>query len=70
MDLVDKIIAWETGELTDTQIIELFAELVKTGQAWTLQGCYGRMAQKLIDANYIDSKGTIIKYRQKTLEEE
>ena len=70
MNLVSKIIAFESGELDDKGIINLFSELIKTGQAWTLQGCYGRMAQRLIDANYIDSKGTIIKYRQKTLEEE
>ena len=69
MNLVSKIIAFESGELDDKGIINLFSELIKTGQAWTLQGCYGRMAQRLIDANYIDSKGTIIKYRQKTLEE-
>ena len=70
MNLVSKIIAFESGELDDKGIINLFSELIKTGQAWTLQGCYGRMAQRLIDAHYIDSKGTIIKYRQKTLEEE
>ena len=61
---------YNTIQLTDTEIIEFFAELVKTGQAWTFQGCYGRMAQRLIDVGYIDKKGLIIRYRQKTLDEE
>ena len=69
MNLVDKIICFEAGELSDKDLIELFAELIKTGQAWTLQGMYGRMAQKLIDAGYIDRKGNIIKYRQNVLGE-
>lgn len=70
MDIVDKIMKWEDGRMTDTEIIEFFAELVKTGQAWRLQGSYGRMAQRLIDAGYIDKNGLILKYRQKTLDEE
>jgi hypothetical protein len=57
--LVDKIIAFESGELNNEGILELFAELIKTGQAWSLQGCYGRTAQGLIDKGPIDSQGTI-----------
>ena len=70
MDLVDKIMKWEDGRMTDTEIIDFFSELIKSGQAWQLQGNYGRMAQRLIDAGYIDKKGLILKYRQKTLDEE
>jgi hypothetical protein len=56
MDLIDKIIAYESGELTDQQLVYLFAELVKSGMAWTLQGHYGRTAAALIDAGYIDRR--------------
>jgi len=70
MDIVDKIMKWEDGRMTDTEIIDFFSELVKSGQAWRLQGSYGRMAQRLIDAGYIDKNGLILKYRQKTLDEE
>jgi len=68
MDIVSGIIEYESGTLDDKGIINLFAELVKTGQAWTLQGAYGRMANRLIEAGYIDKKGNIITYRQKSLE--
>ena len=57
--LVDKIIAFESGELNNEGILELFSELIKTGQAWSLQGCYGRTAQALIDKGLIDTQGVI-----------
>jgi hypothetical protein len=63
MNLVDKIIQFEMGEMTDKEIIELFAELVKTGQAWMLQGSYGRLARRLIETGYIDRRGNVIRYR-------
>lgn len=56
MDNTDKIIAYECGELDDEGIIELFQSLVNTGQAWSLQGHYGRTAQALIEAGYIKEK--------------
>lgn len=59
MELIDKIIAYESGELTDQQLVYLFAELVESGDAWTLQGHYGRTAAALIDAGYIDREGNV-----------
>jgi hypothetical protein len=61
MTQIDQIIAYENGELSDNETIELFAELVKTGMAWSLQGHYGRTAMALIDAGYINRKGEILK---------
>jgi hypothetical protein len=59
--LIDKIIAYETGELSDNEVLELFSQLVKNGMAWTLQGCYGRQAETLIDSGYLSAKGEILK---------
>jgi len=60
-DLVDKIIAWEHGELSDKDTVRFFAELVKSGQAWSLQGTYGRTAMSLIKQGYITKSGKINK---------
>jgi hypothetical protein len=48
MTLIDKIMAWEGGEMEETDEINFFQELIDNGMAWTLQGSYGRMAQTLI----------------------
>lgn len=46
ISLVNKIIAYESDEFSDNDTLELFAELIKTGQAWKLQdltterGCF------------------------------
>ena len=59
--LVDNIIDYETGELQAENTLSLFAELVRTGQAWTLQGHYGRTASELIKGGYLDRQGNILK---------
>ena len=61
MDMVDSIIAYESGEMTDTAMLTLFSTLVKTGDAWRLQGHYGRTAQALIQAGYLDKAGNILR---------
>lgn len=53
MDQVDKIIAYESGELNEEETIELFQELVNSGLAWQLQGHYGRTAMDLINAGLV-----------------
>ena len=48
--MIDKIIAYESGTLSEEDTVKLFQELIDTGQAWKLQGSYGRTARDLIDA--------------------
>ena len=62
MNYIDQIISFEQGELDDNQTLELFAQLVKTGNAWTLQGSYGRIAMALINAGYLDKEGNVLQY--------
>lgn len=50
---LDYMIAWEQGDLSDDETVGLFQYLVNTGQAWTLQGMYGRQAAALIDAGLV-----------------
>ena len=60
-DQVDLIMAYEQGDLDDAGILKLFSMLIKSGDAWSLQGSYGHTAKALIDAGYINDKGTITK---------
>ena len=57
--LVGSIIAYEQGELNDQEVVCLFAELVKSGMAWSLQGSYGRTASALIKEGWIDHEGNV-----------
>ena len=52
MSEVDAIMAFESGDLDDDGIIDLFQKLIDSGLAWKLQGSYGRMATTLINAGY------------------
>ncbi len=47
--MVDRIIAYEDGTLTEEETIELFQELIDNGIAWQLQGHYSRTATSLIE---------------------
>jgi hypothetical protein len=58
--MVDKIIAFESGELDEDETLELFQHLVSTGLAWKLQGSYGRAAADLLDAGLITSPFEVI----------
>ncbi len=59
-DTVGYIMEYESGKISDAKILELLAHLIKTGQAWTLQGHYGRTAKQLIDGGYISKDGEIL----------
>ena len=65
MNLIDSIMLYENGELSDKQTLKLFSTLIKTGKARSLQGHYGRTAQALMDDNWIDIKGNINKEKVK-----
>lgn len=53
---IDKIIAYENGNMPEEEIIDMFQELINSGQAWTLQGHYGRTAAQLIELGYCYAK--------------
>ena len=53
---IDKIIAFEEGHIAEDDLIALFQDLVDNGQAWTLQGFYGRAAVQLIAQGLVKVK--------------
>ena len=61
IDLTDLIIDYENGDLNLTQEILLFAKLVETGRVWKLQGHYGRIAMEMIDLEFINEDGKVLR---------
>lgn len=55
-DTVGAIMRYEGGEMEEEETIEFFQHLVNTGLAWQLQGSYGRMASRLIEAGLVQPK--------------
>lgn len=53
MNMTDRIIAFESGELDDEQIINLFQDLIDTHTIGHLQGIYQRAAVRLLEAGLV-----------------
>lgn len=52
--MIEQIMRYEGGEMTQSEVIHFFQELVDSGMAWQLQGSYGRTARDLIEAGLIN----------------
>jgi len=60
-DLVDQMMEYECFMLNDSETLNMFAEMIKSGMAWSLQGHYGRTASSLIEDGWIDRNGNLLK---------
>ena len=61
-NLTDKFIQFEEGEMSESEVVSFFQELVNTGLVWNLQGFYGRTAVHLIQEGLItvpDAEGEV-----------
>lgn len=65
---VNLIIAFEQGEASLTETLDLFGDLTKTGVAWNLQGSYGRTADALIEDGVLTPEGDVTDYGQHLLD--
>lgn len=59
MPNVDEIVRYEAGEMAAGDEVAMFAGLIRSGVAWSLQGHYGRTAAALIEGGYIEPNGEI-----------
>ncbi len=59
IDTVSFVMDYESGQLSDSEIVEGFATLIASGLVWTLQGSYGRTASALIGQGYITENGVV-----------
>jgi hypothetical protein len=55
VQLVDQLIAYEEGQMTEEEEVALFQHLIETGTCWHLQGHYHRVGATLIQAGLIES---------------
>ncbi|MEV5330831.1 DUF7417 domain-containing protein [Streptomyces werraensis] len=68
-DISIDLISYELGELDSRETLELFALLVKSRMAYTLQGHYGRTADMLIHQGYLTPDGEVTEFAESMLEE-
>jgi hypothetical protein len=60
MDFMERIAAYESGELAEHELVALFQELIDSGMLWSLQAHYREEAAALIQAGYcIDNRCAI-----------
>ena len=56
IDLVDRIVAYEQGDMSQEETLRLFQELIDTGLAFRQQGQYGRTATSLSRPDWCDQR--------------
>ena len=47
--LTEDLIKYEADDMTTEEEVAFFQKLIDTGMAWTLQGHYGRLAERFIE---------------------
>ena len=56
MNVIDKIIDYENGKLTDEEVVKLFQYLIDSQMIYKLQGHYQRMANVFIEEGLCKTK--------------
>lgn len=67
-DLVGSMMAFESGEQSARETLEMFAVLIEDGVVWNLQGFYGRTAKEMIDGGFITPEGKMTDFAEQMLE--
>lgn len=53
MNVAERLNAWIDGGLSGEETVQLFQELVDTGEAWKMDGYVGSTIRNLIDAGLV-----------------
>lgn len=59
MSILDKIMKYEDGSMSDYETVLFFSELIKTGTIRCLQGSYQRQASALEQAGVLTLTGAV-----------
>ena len=65
-ELAVKVQQFEAYTLTTDEILELFAELIRTGKAWKMIGIYPIIANGMIEDGWITKEGEITAFAWET----
>lgn len=60
MNIYDRIVQYESDELTNDEIIDMFAYIIKN--KINLQGHYGRVSRAMIEEGFISPDGDVLMY--------
>jgi hypothetical protein len=58
MSTFDLMMKFECEDVSDVEVLQLFADLIGSGDAWALQGVYGRTANHIIQQGYLYPDGS------------
>ena len=59
-NMVESIVKFENGDMSESEVVDFFQEIINSGLVWQLQGFYGRIAEDLIEEGLcIDHSGSI-----------
>ena len=68
--LAQDLVAYENGELSTLQVLELFGQLIRQDLLWNLQGSYGRAGWAMIEQGLLDPEtGNVTDYAIERLAE-
>lgn len=57
-----RLMDYENGDLSLTEILDLFSELIKTGSIWSLNSDYVTIATTLLEDGILDKDGNLTDY--------
>jgi hypothetical protein len=64
MHIRQLIINFKAGSISDHEELELFSALIKSGEAWSVEGIFAQRAKELISLGLVSKAGIIQPVKQ------